>query len=114
MKLFRVGDTTWYVLVDVEKKVIVAQYEKSATQATATQIQSQLANYPDPTQIETDVQSLIWLVNNYAGASAAQKTRVKQLIADMYQAYQGEPLLVERATLRARLDELNKLLAEMV
>ena len=114
MKLFRVGETSWWIMVDTAKQEIISQHEKSATQATATQIESQLASYPDPKQIETDVQSLIWLVNNYAGATLAQKTRVKQLIADMYQAYQGEPLLVERATLRARLDELNKLLAEMV
>ena len=112
-RLFRVGETSWYVLVDIEKQEILDQYEKSATQATADQIESQLADYPDPSVIEEDIQALIWLVNNFEGVTQERKDRVKALIQSMYLAYQDEPELLERAELRARLDKLQSLLAQM-
>jgi ADP-glucose pyrophosphorylase len=112
-KLFRVGTTSWYILVDMDKQEILSQHEKSQAQATIAQIESQLAEYPDPSQIESDVQSIIWLINKFDGATKEQKDRVKALVQDMYLAYQNEPELLERAELRARLDKLNKLLAQM-
>ena len=114
MKLFRVGDTTWYVLVDVEKKQIISQHEKTQVQATADQIASQLVGLPDPSVMEDDLLAVIGLIDASA-APQARKDRVKALLRDMWATYQdADTELVERAELRARLDRLNKLLAEMV
>ena len=112
-KLYRVGDTDWYILVDTDTKQIIGQYNKSQTQATVDQIELQIAEYPDPSIVEDDIQALITLVNNYAGATAERKARVLGLLNDMYFAYQGEPVMLERAELRARLEKLNAILAQM-
>jgi len=112
--LFRLGNTQWWVLVDTEKEQILETYNKPQAQATLKAIDAQLATHPDPSQMEQDMQSLVWLVNNYQGATKEHKDRVKALIADMWQAYQDEPQILERAELRARRDQLAKLIKEMV
>jgi hypothetical protein len=113
VKLYRVGDTSWYVLVDTAKQEIVSQHEKGQVQATVNQLQTQVDAMPNPSVMEQDLKDLLTLVDNFAGATKERKDRVKKLVSDMWQHYQGEPQLVERAELRSRLDREKALLAQM-
>jgi hypothetical protein len=113
-QLFRLGNTQWWVLVDTVKEHIIQPYNKPQTQNTLAAIESQLATYPDPDQMQQDLQSLYWLVDNFTGATQERKDRVKQLIRDMWQSHEGSYVLMQLAELRAKHDHLTKLLAEMV
>ena len=112
-KIFQIGNTNWYVLVDIEKEEILDKYHKPQLEATIAAIQEQLASYPDPSTAEEDMQALIWLVDNFTGASKERKDRVKALIRDMWNAYQDEPNILGAAELRARLEKLQNYLAQM-
>ena len=112
--LFRLGNTQWWVQVDTVQERIIQPYNKVQTQNTLATIESQHSDYPDPDQLEQDVQSLLWLVDNFTGASQDCKDRVKQRIYNMWEAFQGSYQLIQSTELRVRRDKLIQLLAEMV
>lgn len=112
--LLRLGTTLWWVLVDVENEEIIDKYHRPDVIADIASIQNTLKLYPSPTVMDEDLQALIWLVNNYAGATAERKARVNAMLQEMWQAYQDEPKLYDAAQLRDKLARLQTLLAQMV
>lgn len=113
-QLFQIGNTQFWVLADVEAEKILETYKRSQVIADIQAIQNTLAQYPDPTVMQQDLQDVIWLVDNFAGATKARKDRVKTMLQNMWEAYQDEPLLFEQAELRNKLERLQAILARMV
>jgi uncharacterized lipoprotein YddW (UPF0748 family) len=112
--LLRIADTQFWVLADTVEERILETYKRSQVEADIAAIENTLASYPDPSVAEQDLKDVIWLVDNFDGATAARKTRVKALLRDMWAAYEQEPVMFEQAQLRSRLENLQQLLAKMV
>jgi hypothetical protein len=112
--LLRLGTTLWWVLVDTEAETIIDKYHRPQVAADIAAIQNTLASYPSETTMENDLQAVISLVNNYAGATAERKARVVAMLNEMWQAYQKESKLFDAAQLREKLARLQGLLAQMV
>lgn len=113
-QLFQIGNTQFWALADTVAETILETYKRSQVEADIQAIQNTLANYPDPTVMQQDLQDVIWLVDSFAGATQERKDRVKAMLQNMWEAYQDEPLLFEQAELRNRLERLQQLLARMV
>lgn len=112
--LIRLQGTLWWVLVEVELEQIVAQYHRPRVEADIAAIETTLLQYPSMTTMEEDLAAIIWLVQNYDGATQERKDRVIAMVNDMWQSYQGDSQMLEAAQLRARLLDLQTLLAQMV
>jgi pyruvate-formate lyase len=112
-QLFRLGSTSWFVLVDTTKEQILETFNKAQTAATIAAITAQLESYPEPTQAEKDVKDILWLIDNFTAADPARKDRVKALVQAMYQSYQEDPQFLDAVQLRLRLEKLTKLYGEM-
>ena len=113
-QLFRLGTTQWWIQVDVQNERILDQFNKPQLTATIAAIQNQLASYPDPSVAEQDLIDVLMLVDNFTGATKERKDRVKKLLRDMWEAYQQDPQMLNRAELAARLERDQTLLAKMV
>ena len=111
--LLRIADTQFWVLADTVEERILETYKRSQVEADIAAIENTLASYPDPSVAEEDLAGVISLVNA-APVTQARKDRVKALLADMWAAYEQEPIMFEQAQLRARLESLQTLLAKMV
>lgn len=112
--LLRIADTQFWVLADTVTETILQVYKKSQVEADILAIQKTLLSYPDETVMEQDVQSIIYLIKNYQGATQEQKDRVIALVKAMWTAYQQDPLMFDAAQLRDKLERLQDLLARMV
>lgn len=112
--LLRLEGTLWWVKVDVEQEKILGQYYRPSVEADIAAIQATLLQYPSLSVLQEDLEALIWLVNNYEAATAERKARVIAMLNEMWTAYEQEPKLFEAAQLRARLVEMQTLLAKMV
>lgn len=113
-ELFRVGQTEWWVLADTVTETIISQHKRSQVEADIAAIKKTLVQYPDPNVAEQDLQDIVWLVDNFKGATEEHKDRVKKLLRDMWAAYEQDPQMMERAELEARLERERQLLARMV
>lgn len=100
--------------MDVEQERILEQYYRPQVEADIAAINHTLLDYPSMTVMEEDLAAVIWLVNNYAGATQERKDRVTAMLNAMWLSYQNDPQLFEAAQLRARLENLQTLLAQMV
>ena len=112
--LLRIADTQFWVLADTVKETIISTHKKSQVEADIAAIQETLLRYPDPTVQEQDLKDVIWLVDNAAGVTKERKDRVKALLRDMWETYQMAPEMFDASQLRARLEQLQTLLAKMV
>ena len=113
MKLFQIGDTTYYALVDVDKKAIVQTYEKAQVEADIVSIDETLKLYPSPTAEQTPLNNIIYVIDQFTGATKAQKTAAKALLSRMWQAYENDQSMMDAAELLAKRARLAALLAEM-
>lgn len=113
-QLFQIGNTDFWVLVDTVKERIIETYKRSQIEADIKAIQETLKRYPDPDVVQTDLQDLIWLVDNAADAKKTNKDRTKVMLQSMWQAYQDKPEMYEVAELRNKLEQLQTLLTQMV
>ena len=111
-QLFRIGQTEFWVLADTVKETIIEIYKRSQVEADIAAIIQTLEQYPDPSVAEQDFKDVIWLVDNFDGATKERKDRVKKLLCDMWASYEQDPQMVERAELEARLEREQKLLSE--
>jgi hypothetical protein len=112
-KLFRLGTTQWWVLVDTDREQIVDQFNKPQLSATITALETTIAAQPNLTQMQQDYADLVNLVK----AQNIPKDRKDRVIAMLYAMYdslsQSQPIreAIERLD---RLEDLKKRLAEMV
>ena len=113
-QLFQIGNTEFWVLAETVEERIIETYKRSQVEADIKAIQETLKRYPDPDVMQTDLKDLIWLVDNFAGATKERKTRVKAMLQSMWQAYQNEPKIYDAAELRNKLERLQILLKQMV
>lgn len=105
MALTRLPGSKWWVETDDATSEIIGTYNKEFITADIQACNATLANLPNPTQEQTDVEAIIARVNATTWTDV-RKERTLNLINQMYQAYQGSPSGMEVAQLIAKRDAL--------
>ena len=112
MKLFRVGDTTWWIMVDTAKQEIISQHEKKQTEATIAALEATIAAQPSLTVMQQDFTDLVNIVQAQ-NIPKARKDRVVAMLYAMYDSHAQSQSIRDAIEQRDRLVELKALLAQM-
>ena len=111
-QLFRLGNTQWWVLVDVQNERILDQFNKSQLAATIAALETTTAAQPSFTQMQQDYADLVNLVKAQS-IPKDRKDRVVELLGAMYVSHEQSPIIVDVVRIRARLSHLTTLLNQM-
>ncbi len=111
-QLYRVGDTEWWILVDTEKKSILEQFHKPQVEADINAIKETLDSRPDLTEQEQDLKDIMGLIDA-TSITQTRKDRAKQMLRDMWEAYQDSSEVTETIELANRLERLEGILDNM-
>lgn len=111
-QLFRLGNTQWWVLVDVQNERILDQFNKPQLAATIAALETTTAAQPSFTQMQQDYADLVNLVKAQS-IPKDRKERVLQLMWAMYTTYEQSPIIIDMLQIRERLSRLKALLNQM-
>jgi len=111
-QLFRLGNTQWWVLVDVQNERILDQFNKPQLAATIAALETTTAAQPSFSQMQQDYADVVNLVKAQS-IPKDRKDRVLQLLGAMYASHEQSPIIVDMVQVRDRLSRLKALLNQM-
>jgi threonine synthase len=103
----------YWALIDTSKRQIIQQIDPVQMAADIKSIDETLKQYPSPAVEQTTLNNIIYVIDQFTGATKAQKDAAKALLVRMWQAYENDSTMMDAAELLAKRARLVALLAEM-
>ena len=111
-QLFRLGNTQWWILVDVQNERILDQFNKPQLAATIAALENTVASQPSFTQMQQDYADVVNLVKSQ-NIPKDRKDRIVNLLVNMYISHENSPLIIDLVLTRERLSKLKILHSQM-